>query len=321
VNTSGNFEHTGKSVLTRRPGRKDPDALLSRHRETLRSIRARRTAPGLDQKIITSWNGLTITALAQAYAATGQQKYLDAAERAASFILGNHRNKEGLLLRSSSEGRVSGEAILDDYAFLSDALLELYQVTGRTSHLQTAKELTDHARAEFARKGSGFHLTSAGTEAPLGRRVEHFDSVTPSGNSVMLQNLIRLTAITGETVYLKEAQTQLNELTGLMSRAGFEMAWSCDAARKVINRYYSVVIAGERGDMFKSLVSRLPANAVCCPVPGNGPDKDLLKIAPALDSKTAIDGKTTAYVCEYGTCKAPTTELKVMLAQIFSDVE
>ncbi len=321
VDAQGNFEHTGKSVLTRRPGKKDEDGLLAKHRQTLRTVREKRTPPGLDLKIITSWNGLTITALAQAYATTGKQKYLEAAEKATAFILATHRNKEGLLLRSSSEGRVSGEAILDDYAFLTDALLELYQVTGKTSYLQVAKELVDHTREDFAKAEGSFYMTSAGTNAPLGRRVEHFDSVIPSGNAVMLQNLIRLTAITGETVYLNEAKVQLNTQAGLLNRAGFEMAWSCDAARKVISQYYSVVIAGERGEMFEALMTRLPANAVCCLVPENGPDKELLQIAPALDSKVAVDGKTTAYVCEYGTCKAPTQDSAVMLEQVFADVD
>lgn len=321
IDSSGNFEHTGKSVLTRRPETEDPDGLLAKHRATLQSIRDHRIAPGLDLKIITSWNGLTIAALAQAYAATGNQKYLDAGEKAMAFILETHRNKDGLLLRSSSEGRVSGEAILDDYAFLTDALLELYQVTGNISHLRNAKELVDHVRNDFAQSGGSFYLTSAGTEAPLGRRIEHFDSVTPSGNSVMLQNLIRLTAITGEPIYLQEVKDQLTEKAGLMDRAGFEMVWSCDAARKVISQYYTVVIAGDRGAMFESLMTRLPANAVCCPVPGKGPGKELLKLAPALESKTAVDGKTTAYVCEYGTCKDPTQDLSVMLKQVFEDVK
>ncbi len=225
------------------------------------------------------------------------------------------------MLRSSSEGRVSGEAILDDYAFLTDALLELYQVTGKTSHLQAAKELADHTRTDFAKAGGGFYLTSVGTNTPLGRRVEHFDSVTPSGNAVMLQNLIRLTAITGETVYLEEAKAQLNGQMGLMDRAGFEMVWSCDAARKVISQYYSVVIAGKPKVMFESLMSQLPANAVCCLVPGEGPDKELLKLAPALDSKIAIGGKATAYVCEYGTCKTPTQDVTVMLEQVFGSLK
>ncbi len=316
VDSRGNFEHTGKSVLTRRPKTDDPKHLLARHRETLLTVRQQRTPPGLDRKIITSWNGLTISALAQAYAATGNIKYLDAAEKAASFILETHHNEKGLLLRSSSDGRVSGEAILDDYAFLADALLELYQVTGKSSHLQTARDLVDHARIDFIKAGSGFYLTSAGTKAPLGRRVEHFDSVTPSGNSVMLHNLIRLTAITGEPIYLKEAKNQLNDLSGLLNRAGFEMVWSCDAARKVISTYYSVVIAGEPGEMFRALMSRLPANAVCCLVPENGPDSELLKLAPALESKIAVEGLTTAYVCEYGTCKAPTQNVQEMLDQI-----
>jgi uncharacterized protein len=321
ISKNGNFEHTGKSVVTRRPETPDENQLLSKHRLTLRKVRDQRVPPGLDRKIITSWNGLVLASLAQAYAATGNREYLDAGKKTADFILDKHRAKDGSLLRSSSDGKVSGEAILDDYAFFADALIELYQVTGETSTLQAAIELVDYAMANFGQEGGGFHLTAAGTEAPLGRRVEHFDSVTPSGNAVMLQNLIRLTAITGETVYLAAAKTQLDSEVGLMERAGFEMVWSCDAARKVISKYYSVVIAGEGGKMFESLVSRLPVNAVCCPVPGKGAGKDLLKIAPALESKIAIGGKTTAYVCEFGTCKAPTVDTKEMLGQVFSEVE
>ncbi len=321
IDSSGNFEHTGKSVLTRRPGTPDVSGLLEKHRLALRSVRDQRTAPGLDRKIITSWNGLVIASLAQAYAVTQKEQYLEAAEKTVAFILNHHRTEDGSLQRSSSDGRVGGEAILDDYAFLADALLELYQVTGKAAHLQAARDLVDHVRAVFSQPGGGFYLTGVDTEAPLGRRVEHFDSVTPSGSAVMLHNLIRLTAITGETVYLKEAVAQLEKQVGLMGRAGFEMVWSCDAARKVISQYYSVVIAGMRGEMFNSLMSRLPANAVCCPVPGDGPDKKLLKLAPALEGKTAIDGETTAYVCEFGTCKAPTREPEEMLEQVFSGVE
>ncbi len=327
ITPQGNFEHTGKSVLTRRTdleaiaqsremAKEEVAILFDRHRLALRKVRDQRTPPGLDRKIVTSWNGLVIASLAQAYSVTGQKEFLEAAEETVDFLLINHRAENGALWRSSSGSRTSGRAILDDYAFLADALLELYQVSGKTTYLKTARELVDHARDEFGRDGGGFHLTAEGTEAPLGRRVENFDSVIPSGNAVMLHNLVRLTAITGETVYLDEAKQQLGSQSDLLRRAGFEMAWSCDAARKVINRYYSVVIAGEPDQMFTALMSRLPANAVCCLVPGAGPDKKLAKLAPALEGKTATGGKTTAYVCEFGTCKAPTSDTRVMLEQI-----
>ncbi len=316
VGPKGNFEHTGKSVLTRRAELTDQNNLFAKHRIALRTVRAQRTPPGLDEKIITSWNGLVIFALAQAYAVTEKPAYLEAAESAAEFLIKSHRDQDGHLRRSSSDARVSGKAILDDYAFLADALLELFQVTGKTAHLQNARELVDLARSEFSQAGGGFHLTASGTETPLGRRVEHFDSVIPSGNAVMLQNLVRLAAITGESVYQEEARVQLESEVGLLERAGFEMAWTCDAARKILSDYFSVVIAGDRGEMLTTLISSLPANAVSCPVPATGPDKELLKLAPALEDKVAIKSRPTAYVCRYGTCLQPTQNPQEMLKQI-----
>ncbi len=327
ITPEGNFEHSGKCVLTRRSDlefiadnhnqtTQEIAELFKRHRLTLRKVRDQRVPPGLDQKIVTSWNGLVVTSLAQAYAVTGELKFLTAAEKTVDFLLKEHRAEDGSLWRSSSNSHTSGKAILDDYAFLADALLELYQVSGKTHHLQSALELVNYSREHFARSGGGFHLTAQGVEAPLGRRVENFDSVIPAGNSVMLQNLLRLTAITGDLSYMDEAKKQLGSQSDLLKRAGFEMAWSCDAARKIIGRYYSVVVAGESGSMHTTLVSTLPANAVCCLVPSGGPDETLSALAPALEGKIAIDGKTTAFVCEFGTCKAPTTDPVIMLEQI-----
>ena len=327
ITPKGNFEHTGKSVLTRRTNLNEVakkrgittdevEQLFLRHRMALRKVRDERIPPGLDQKIVTSWNGLVVSSLAQAYAVTGEKKFLKAADKTVAYLLEHHRSEDGSLWRSSSESRTSGKGILDDYAFLADALLELYQVSGNTHYLKTARELVDFTRQEFGRDGGGFYLTAEGADAPLGRRLENFDSVIPAGNSVMLQNLIRLTAITGESIYLEEAKEQLGSQTDLLKRAGFEMAWSCDAARKIISRFYTVVIAGKPNPMFTALMSDLPSNAVCSLVPKDGADQTLAQIAPALAGKTATGGITTAYVCEFGTCKAPTTDPQVMLEQL-----
>ncbi len=327
VTQSGNFEHTGKSVLTFRADLdrvakqfnisvEEAQGLLAKHRDVLRKVRSKRTPPGLDKKIVTSWNGLVLSSLAQAYAATGNKKYWEAAEKTADFLLASHMSETGQLLRTSSEGKTSGAGILDDYAFLADAFLEMYQVSGESKYLAEARVLTDTVRTNFGREGGGFFLTSADTEAPLGRRVENFDSVEPSGNAVMLQNLLRLTAITGEAFYLEEAKVQLGSQASLLRRAGFEMAWTCDAVRKIIDTYFSVVIAGKRDEMVEAFLTRLPANAFCCLVPGKGADGKLAEIAPALKAKTALEGKTTAYVCEFGTCKAPTSRWEEMLGQI-----
>jgi len=163
----GNFEHTGKSVLTYRADLQqiadanhrtlgDVSGLLADHRSQLQKVRADRTPPGLDRKIVTSWNGLTIASMAQGYAVTADKKYLKGAKRAADYLLDKHLRDDGFLWRASNQGDLSGDGVLDDYAFFSDGLLEIFQVSGETKYLVAARNLMDHARVDFQRDGAGY---------------------------------------------------------------------------------------------------------------------------------------------------------------------
>jgi len=329
VTGQGNFEHTGSSVLTRRAdlipiaaerGRSIPEleALFPQYRAALRGVRDGRTPPGLDKKIVTSWNGLAIASLAQAYAVTGDRKYLDGARQAADFLLEKHRDADGSLRRSSSEGRTSGAGILDDYAFLADGLLDIYQVSGETRYLKSARELMDHAIAEFDREEGGFYMAAAGVDAPLGRRVDYFDSVIPSGTAVMYTTMIKLSALTGDTAYLDQVRKDLAGWSDLLDRAGLEMAWWFDAAARLVGPYHDVVIAGGTpdGPLTRAVLGLLPASGVVSLIPAAGADAALLALAPALDGKKARDGQSTAFVCEFGVCQAPTTDPDAMIAQM-----
>lgn len=335
VSREGNFEHSGSSVLTRRAdlarvarehGRSEEEVagLFDLYRAPLRLARDRRTPPGLDRKVVTAWNGLTIAALAQGYAVSGDRRYLEGARQAADFLLREHRRPDGSLWRTSSEGRPSGEGVLDDYSFLADGLLELYQVSGGTAYLAAARELADFALEHFDRPEGGFFMSRAEVAAPLGRRVDYFDSVTPSGQSMMYEVLVKLAAMTGETRYLDRAHRDLDRMSDLLERAGLEMAWWCDAARKVLGPFHGVVVAGDGAaaeEMAHRLLQLLPPGAVVCRVPAAGADATLLAAAPALAEKTAVDGQPTAYVCEYGACQAPTTDAEVMVRQAMAGWE
>jgi len=328
VGAHGNFENTDQSVLTQRAdladiaqraGRSEVDisGLFAKHRDQMRAVRDQRTPPDLDPKVVTSWNGLTIASLAQGYAVTGDRKYLTGAHRAADYLLATHRRTDGTLWRASNNGQVSGEGILDDYAFLADGLLELYQVAGERRYLVAARELIDLARTDFQREGPGFYLASSRVEAPLGRPVEFFDSVIPSGNAIMFRDLVKLGALTGETIYLTEARAGLDGWSGLLNRGGLELAGWLDAVACLVGPYYDVVIAGdEDGALARAFLAQLPASAVLSQVPAAGPDAALLAVAPALEEKKALNGEATAYVCEFGTCHAPTTDPAVMMAQV-----
>ena len=332
ITAQGNFEQSGKSVLTRRADLEkiaaerglavaELETLFDRHRDILRKVRSGRIPPGLDRKIVTSWNGLVLASLAQGYAVTGDEKYLNGARKTVDYLLAKHRNDDGSLWRSSSEGHVRAEGILDDYAFFADGLLEIYQVSGDTKYLRAARELVDFARSEFRREEGGFFMASSRVDSPLGRRVDFFDSVIPSGMAVMFTTMIKLGVLTGEAKYLTEVKDDLARWSGLLGKAGLEMAWWFDAAARLIGPYHDVVIAGDSDDprtgaLARTALQRLPASAVVSLIPAAGADKELLAIAPALEGKTALNGVPTAYVCEYGVCQAPTSNPARMREQI-----
>ena len=331
ITLGGNFEDTGHSVLTWRADAESVAGkfgltaeqarqLLPRHRETLRMARDRRTPPALDEKIVTSWNGLVISALAQATSATGNPEYLVAGEEAMDHLLRKHRTTDGQLFRASTQGNVSGEAILEDHAFLIDALLELYQHGGRPERLILARQLTDQVRRNFARPETGFFQTPEGAEAPLGRRHDPFDNVTPCGNSVMLHNLVRLAAATGEPGYEQEARRQVEQAAGLLERAGFEMVWTAAAARLTLDPFKSVVLAEPAGLLHQALAQRLPAHAILCPVGAEGPSRELLDAAPALMDKNPSEQKATAFVCESGRCLEPVHDGQALRELVFGDL-
>ena len=332
VTAEGNFEDTGRSVLTRRTdpaevaarhGR-DPDevrGLFARHREALRRARSERTPPGLDRKIVASWNGLALTALARAAAATGEARWLEAAGRAADHLLAVHRADDGTLWRTSENGRTAGRGVLDDYVFTAAGLLALHQVSGETRRLAQARSLADAARALFAREQGGWHFADADAGAPLGPSFEVFDSVEPSGNAVMLNLLLDLAALTGETAYLDEARAALESCSGLLEDAGPELAWWLEAAGKLLWPHHGVVVAGEPGAedteaLRRAVLRPLQPGAVLATVPAAGPDDALRKLAPALAGKTAAGDRAAAWVCEFGSCREPVTDPQELRARL-----
>jgi hypothetical protein len=333
VADAGNFAG-GASVLTRRAdlaelaARFDRDeeeiaALFNTWRDELRDYRDRREAPTLDTKVVTAWNGLAISALAQAYGATGEPAWRIAAERAADWLEQAHRRPDGRLLRAGTDGPASGDGILEDYAFLANGLLDLYQATGNESRLRRALELIDITRRDFADPAGGCWLTAAAAEAPLGRKTELFDSVTPSGNSAFLQALLRAAALTGRHEYRDEAARTLARYAAIMEKAGLEMAWWFDAALRLNGPFYDVVVAGDPADaatraLAATVTRLLPPHVTLARVPAAGPSVELAVILPATTGKIASAGEPCAYVCEHGTCLEPVQEPDALREQLLA---
>jgi uncharacterized protein len=216
VTEAGNFvdphhPEPGLNVLTDRPpATSRPDAATrERIRARLLEARGRRTRPGLDDKRLTSWNALMIAALADAGAVLGGEdgrRYLDAGERCAEFVLRELRDGEGRLLRTYSEGRARISGYLEDYAFLLEALIVLFEATCVERWLAEACELAEQTIERFADpERGGFFSTASDGEALIARRKDLEDSPIPSGASSAAMGLLRLAQITGETRYEQHA--------------------------------------------------------------------------------------------------------------------
>jgi uncharacterized protein YyaL (SSP411 family) len=177
-----------------------------RIRTRLLAARAERTRPGLDDKRLTSWNALVIAALADAGAALPEPRYLEAAVRCAEFVLRDLRDDNGRLLRTYSDGRARLDAYLEDYAFLLEALLTLFEATCEERWLTTARALADEIIGRFADpERGGFFSTSSDHEHLIARRKDLEDSPIPSGASSAALGLLRLARATGESDYERHA--------------------------------------------------------------------------------------------------------------------
>ena len=175
----------------------------------LRKARDKRKLPHLDNKIITSWNGLMIDAFARAGLRMGKPEYTEAARRAADFILANLRKKDGTLYRTWRDGKAEITAYFEDYAFLTQGLVSTYRATKEDKYLQAAKELAAKAKKLFWDKEHGGYYFTDGSEQLLVRMKNAEGSAIPSGNAVMAQALLDLYEITGDAEWKQQAEALL----------------------------------------------------------------------------------------------------------------
>src|SRR3954463_4521137 len=211
VERGPNFE--GRSILhVSGDGEIDPD-VLARARRVLYEARAQRVWPGLDDKRLTAWNALMISALAEAGAALERTDYLDAARSCADFVLEQLRDDNGRLLRTYKDGEARLNAYLEDHAFLLEALLTLYEATFERRYFAEARSLADTTIARFADdERGGFFSTASDHEELVARRKDLEDTPIPAGNSSAALGLLRLAALTGEASYTEYADGVLRLL-------------------------------------------------------------------------------------------------------------
>ena len=297
VRPGGNFE--GRTILTR--GQNPPED-LDDLRQRLYAARAERVWPGLDDKRLTSWNALMISALAEAGAVLEREDFLDAARGAAEFVLGELRDDDGRLLRTYKDGRARLNAYLEDHAFLLEALLTLYESTFEPRWFGAARELADSMIERFAdEERGGFFETSADHEQLVARRKDLEDHPIPSGNASAAYGLLRLAALTGDHEYERRALGVFQLLHPIAAKHANAFAHLLQALDFHLSPTKEVALAGDGTEALERVVRE--AFRPHLVLAGGEPDG-----VPLLEGRGPVDGRAAAYVCERFACQAPVTD-------------
>ncbi|MHB1560151.1 MAG: thioredoxin domain-containing protein [Isosphaeraceae bacterium] len=319
VTPSGNWEHRNilnlpktiaqaATILGR--GEDELRAELAESRARLLEVRDRRIPPGKDTKVLVSWNGLMIAALAEGGRILGEPRYLDAAARAAGFLLDTMRLDDGRLLHTYRDGRARLDAYLDDYTNLIDGLTRLYEATGEPRWIESALELTGVLSDEFSDPAhGGFFYTGHHHEALIARQKDFSDNATPSGNGMAATALVRLGALTGRDDLTQAGRSALESVQLLLEREPAAAGQSLIALDFLLasTREFAVIAgddAGEYRAVLETIAARFLPHKVVAPATYEQAGILESKV-PLLAERPPRDGRTTIYICENFACQAP----------------
>ncbi len=327
VTQAGNFE--GKNILNIKQKASDYARqqglaleklvdVVQRGKKALLAEREKRVHPLLDDKVLASWNGMMLRSFAEAGAALERQDYLDAAIKNADFLLGTMR-PDGRLLRTYRAGQAKLPGFLEDFSFVADGLLALYEATFNQKWLTASVDLADRMIQLFWDDGvGGFYDTGADHDQLVVRPRDVLDNAQPCGGSVATDLLLKLAVITGNEEYRVKAATPLGTLKELMGRAPAGTGHWLAALDFHVSTPKELVIIGPRSDaatvaLLQTINGKFHPNRVLV-----GADEQGEHELPLLESRGMIDGKPTAYVCENYACQLPVTTPEELAAQLES---
>jgi uncharacterized protein len=284
------------------------DDSLERSRRKLFDARSRRVPPLTDDKVLTAWNGMMIGAMAEGHRVLREPRWLASAERAAKYLLTELVRPDGGLFRTARAGKAHIAGYLEDYAFLVDGLLDLYEAGGSADHLRRATELAERMLDDFGDpEGGAFFHTAEQHEQLIARTREGHDGALPSANSVAARALARLSVQLGNETYRDHAERALRAYGRLVGRSPRAFASGLSVVDFLIRGPLELAIIGPAGDptteaFWRELGRRYLPNRVVAH--GNAPDPSL----PLLDGRLPIGERPTLYVCRGFVCKAPITD-------------
>jgi uncharacterized protein YyaL (SSP411 family) len=333
VASGGNFE--GHSILFRTRTDEEDAKLLGIPLDTFRAhlrevkrklyeVRAKRVWPGRDEKILTAWNGLMVSAFAKAASALAEPRYLEAAIKASSFILKQLRTADGRLFRTAGAGQPAKlNGYLEDYAFLTDALISLYEATFDIRWLREATALAEVMLRQFSDPNApGFFFVADDHEKLIARTKDLHDGSTPSGNAVAVTALLRLAKLLDRRDFSAKAEETLRGYRSTMAEHPAAAGQMLIALDFHLGPTTEVAVIGKLGDpeterALKAIRQAFRPNQVMAfhdPTAGNPPD-----LVPLIKDKPDVDGKVTAYICENYSCRAPLAGAEAV-QQSFTDV-
>ncbi len=322
-------ERTGKNVLHRK---KSLSALAKERGISVKTLRDRlekarkkmyayreneKPQMGVDDKILTDWNGMMIAALARTGRILGEEKYVTKARETANFLLSNLKKNNGQLLHRYKNGSagISGKAT--DYAYLTWGLIELYQTTFETKWLKQAISLTETFTEHYwDRENGGFYFSGNFEDTPMGRQKQVRDGARPSANSVAMWNLFRLGRITAKNTFEEKARQIGKAFSRRVNQRPSSMSMMMTAVDHMVGPSFEVVIAGEPDGedtrkMLRNLWSMYKPRKVVVQRP-TGEAPEITTLAEYTKNQKTRDGKATAYVCQNYSCKLPTTSVSKM---------
>jgi hypothetical protein len=289
--------------------------IVRRGKKLLLQERERRVRPGRDEKIQTAWNGLMLRSFAEAARGLGRHDYRLAAVKAAEFVLSRAR-REGRLLRSCKDGGARLSAYLEDYAFVTEGLISVYEATFDPRWLEEAIGLANAVIDLFTDdQGGGFYFTSLEHEPLIHRPRESYDGAIPSGNSAAAGAFLRLWKLTSEERWSVQARSVLEPMAGAMAQHPQAFSNYLCAVDFYLGPVREIAVIGDPNDAAtKALLAEvsgryLPNSVVACGLGGK---------PPLLSGKTPAEGKPAAYVCRDSVCEVPVTEPS-LLGQVLDE--
>ncbi|GAH30990.1 unnamed protein product [marine sediment metagenome] len=338
VETKGNYldeatrEKTGKNILHLKvdlfelanPQEEGFHNSIESMRQKLFNSRETRIRPHRDDKILTDWNGLMIAALAKGGFVLNEQKYIEAAKKAVTFILKDLRRSDGRLLHRYRDGTAEIDAYVDDYSFLIWGLINLYKATFDTFYLKTAIDLTEDQVNHFWDSFiGGFFFTAEDGEKLLARQKEIYDGAIPSGNSVAMLNLLKLAQLTGNQDYEKKADHISRVFAENIRKSPVAHTFLLTAVDYAVGPTYSLVIAGDTGkedtnDMLSEIKKHFLPNKSLIFRPTEKTSPEIDELSNFVQYFGKLDGKATAYVCINKSCKVPTNDVNKALEYLSS---